>query len=450
MQPVARATSQALQLAAEGDERYLGAGPPMVPDPVRPRLAAVDGQDAAAARDGSLRWERCRRSPGWQAAGVDLVTRGEAPGKVLHEVGAWVSPGLCSDRCRCPPSTSEPSTPPPVDPSCCSRRGGGACPPTRSGRCCRTCAARWPGCTGPRRPGRRRLPPVRRRPATGWPTRAGRTPRTRFSGRDGRIAAAPIALCEVQAYAYAAAAGGRVAGGVRRAGVDEWREWAAGSGRFRSAFWVDGYPGRSRSTARSDPVAGRTSNMGHLLGTGLLDADGGAGRRRRPGGAGSRQRLGLRTMSTADPVQPARLPRRQRLAARHRDGDRRACPRPVRPRRGVGVGRGAAPRRGSVRLPAARAVRRHAESGGGDADAVPAVVPPSGMGGRLGHRGRGRRTRGRTRRSGRNPRTQPGRVDALGVPESRPACGWAGTTCCRSSGQGGELTVLEAPKNLQH
>ena len=89
---------------------------------------------------------------------------------------------------------------------------------------------------------------------------------------DGTIATAPIALCEVQGYAYAAAiAGAELLDAFGLEGADEWREWAAKlRERFRETFWVDGYP-RSRWTARSDPVAGPASNMGHLLGTGMLD-----------------------------------------------------------------------------------------------------------------------------------------------------------------------------------
>ncbi|MBA3523542.1 MAG: amylo-alpha-1,6-glucosidase, partial [Geodermatophilaceae bacterium] len=97
---------------------------------------------------------------------------------------------------------------------------------------------------------------------------------------DGTLATPPIALCEVQGYAYAAA----------RAGVDllaafgrdgrRYAEWAdALRVRFRDRFWVsvDGvrYPamaldggGPGRQKRQVDSL---TSNIGHLLGTGLLD-----------------------------------------------------------------------------------------------------------------------------------------------------------------------------------
>ncbi|MGC4938894.1 glycogen debranching N-terminal domain-containing protein [Kribbella sp. DT2] len=105
---------------------------------------------------------------------------------------------------------------------------------------------------------------------------------------DGTIATAPIALCEVQGYAYAAALAGAelldaFAGDLGDArerdgagasgGADEWRVWAAElKTRFREKFWVDGYPAIALDGAKR-PVAGPASNMGHLLGTGLLDAD---------------------------------------------------------------------------------------------------------------------------------------------------------------------------------
>lgn len=90
---------------------------------------------------------------------------------------------------------------------------------------------------------------------------------------DGTLATAPIALCEVQGYAYAAAVrGAELLEAYGEAG-DEWREWAAAlQERFRATFWVDGYPAIALDGAKN-PVAGRASNMGHLLGTGLLDAD---------------------------------------------------------------------------------------------------------------------------------------------------------------------------------
>ncbi|MFC9688762.1 glycogen debranching N-terminal domain-containing protein [Kribbella sp. NPDC056951] len=90
---------------------------------------------------------------------------------------------------------------------------------------------------------------------------------------NGEIATAPIALCEVQGYAYAAAVRGAELLDAFGEPGDEWRAWAAAlQERFRSAFWVDGYPAIALDGAKN-AVSGRASNMGHLLGTGLLDAD---------------------------------------------------------------------------------------------------------------------------------------------------------------------------------
>jgi glycogen debranching enzyme len=93
--------------------------------------------------------------------------------------------------------------------------------------------------------------------------------------KDGRLATPPIALCEVQGYAYDAAMRG--ADLLERFGRDgaEWRSWAE---RLRAAFnerlWVDdpdgAYPAIALD-ADKRPVDSLTSNIGHLLGTGILD-----------------------------------------------------------------------------------------------------------------------------------------------------------------------------------
>ncbi|WP_165063266.1 glycogen debranching N-terminal domain-containing protein [Marisediminicola senii] len=95
--------------------------------------------------------------------------------------------------------------------------------------------------------------------------------------RDGTLADGPIALCEVQAYAYEAAMHG--ADLLDHFGQDgsEWRDWAAVlRTRFHESFWIpstDGaYPAIALD-AQKRPVDTVTSNLGHLLGTGLLDAD---------------------------------------------------------------------------------------------------------------------------------------------------------------------------------
>ncbi|BDI24026.1 glycogen debranching N-terminal domain-containing protein [Herbiconiux sp. L3-i23] len=92
---------------------------------------------------------------------------------------------------------------------------------------------------------------------------------------DGRLADGPIALCEVQAYAYEAAMGGAaLLDHFDRPGAAEWRSWAAELKRkFSEQFWVDGpdgaYPAIALDAAKK-PVDSLTSNIGHLLGTGIL------------------------------------------------------------------------------------------------------------------------------------------------------------------------------------
>ena len=96
--------------------------------------------------------------------------------------------------------------------------------------------------------------------------------------RDGTLAAGPIALCEVQAYAYEAACrGAGLLDAFGMTGGDEWRAWAARlASRFRETFWIDdpegGYPAIALDAGKR-PVDTVTSNIGHLLGTGLLSPD---------------------------------------------------------------------------------------------------------------------------------------------------------------------------------
>ncbi|MEV6414009.1 glycogen debranching N-terminal domain-containing protein [Kribbella sp. NPDC051718] len=117
---------------------------------------------------------------------------------------------------------------------------------------------------------------------------------------DGTIAPAPIALCEVQGYAYAAAiAGAELLDAFDLDGCSEWRAWAADlRERFRASFWVDGYPAIALDAAKR-PVAGPASNMGHLLGTGLLDAAEEAAVAKQLASPELNSGFGLRTLSTA-------------------------------------------------------------------------------------------------------------------------------------------------------
>ncbi|GLW66560.1 amylo-alpha-1,6-glucosidase [Actinomadura rubrobrunea] len=95
---------------------------------------------------------------------------------------------------------------------------------------------------------------------------------------DGRLARPPVALSEVQAYSYQAAVlGADLLDAFGRPGADRWRRWAADlAERFRARFWVDDPDGAYPAIALDGdgrPVDGVASNMGHLLGTGLLTAE---------------------------------------------------------------------------------------------------------------------------------------------------------------------------------
>jgi hypothetical protein len=119
---------------------------------------------------------------------------------------------------------------------------------------------------------------------------------------DGSIAKPPVALCEVQGYAYEAAVGGAellTVFGDPDAG--RWRDWAAGLAEvFRASFWLpDGYPALALD-ADKRPVDSLTSNIGHLLGTGLLTGDEEALIAARLSGPDMDSGFGLRTMSARD------------------------------------------------------------------------------------------------------------------------------------------------------
>ena len=96
--------------------------------------------------------------------------------------------------------------------------------------------------------------------------------------RDGRLAEGPIALSEVQAYAYEAAVrGADLLDVLGEDGGDALRAWAADlRARFRAAYWVSTSEGRYPAIAldaHGAAVDTLTSNIGHLIGTGILDPD---------------------------------------------------------------------------------------------------------------------------------------------------------------------------------
>jgi glycogen debranching enzyme len=121
--------------------------------------------------------------------------------------------------------------------------------------------------------------------------------------KDGTLADGPIALCEVQAYAFEAATHG--ADLLEHFGVGvprEWRDWAfALRDRFNESFWIEdtdgAYPAIALDSAKR-PVDTVTSNLGHLLGTGLLDERQTGLVARRLVSAQLNSGFGLRTMST--------------------------------------------------------------------------------------------------------------------------------------------------------
>ncbi|WP_349428062.1 glycogen debranching N-terminal domain-containing protein [Microbacterium sp. LWS13-1.2] len=130
--------------------------------------------------------------------------------------------------------------------------------------------------------------------------------------RDGTLAQGPIALCEVQAYAYEAAMSGAEL--LEALGEDldpdlaapvpeDLRTWAAGlRARFAEAYWVQTPEGRYPAIALDRdkrPVDTLTSNIGHLLGTGLLDPDDEAHVASLLVGPTMSSGYGIRTMSTA-------------------------------------------------------------------------------------------------------------------------------------------------------
>ncbi|HZP51020.1 glycogen debranching N-terminal domain-containing protein [Actinocrinis sp.] len=122
---------------------------------------------------------------------------------------------------------------------------------------------------------------------------------------DGRQAQGPVALCEVQGYAYEAAVhGADLLDAFGPGGAARLRAWAADLAvRFRESFWASDAAGPFPVLAldgEKKPVDSLTSNIGHLLGTGLLNAAESALVLDRLTGPGLDGGFGLRTMSAAN------------------------------------------------------------------------------------------------------------------------------------------------------
>ena len=120
--------------------------------------------------------------------------------------------------------------------------------------------------------------------------------------RDGTLATGPIALCEVQAYAYEAAIhGADLLDAFGRDG-EPWRAWAARLREvFAAKFWVEDAAGPYPAIAldaQKRALDTVTSNLGHLLGTGLLEPEESARVAARLGSPELDSGYGLRTMST--------------------------------------------------------------------------------------------------------------------------------------------------------
>ncbi|MDQ1738372.1 MAG: hypothetical protein QOE53_24, partial [Pseudonocardiales bacterium] len=122
--------------------------------------------------------------------------------------------------------------------------------------------------------------------------------------RDGRLAEPPVALSEVQAYGYAAAmAGATLLDAFGRPGAQDWRSWATElAERFRQRFWLTdehgGYPALALD-GHGEPVDSVASNLGHLLGTGLLTGPESALVAGRLGSPELSSGFGLRTLASS-------------------------------------------------------------------------------------------------------------------------------------------------------
>ena len=119
---------------------------------------------------------------------------------------------------------------------------------------------------------------------------------------DGTLAQGPIALVEVQAYAYEAALGGAaILDHFGRDGAP-WRVWAQRlRERFHESFWLEDDRGPYLAIAldrNKRPVDSVTSNPGHVLGTGLLSPTQARAVARRLVGDDMSSGFGLRTMSS--------------------------------------------------------------------------------------------------------------------------------------------------------
>ena len=320
-----------------------------------------------------------------QGARLDPGTD-EEPGKILHEV----RPHRRRPGTALPPLYYGTVDATPLWISCCTTPGAGACPTPRwRALLPQPGGARWAGCAT--RPGDGFVAYRRQRrrglanqgwkdsatpsssPTAGSPTRRSRCARCRRTRTRRPLEGADAARR------------------VRPAGGDRWRAWAAALRgpvpRARSGSTTGRpLPGDRAGRRRA---AGRLAHLQHRPPARHRPAG------RRPRAArwspAGRAGHGLRLRAAHDVValgrvQPAQLPRRLGLAARHRDraaraGRGRHRRRRTRPRQ---PGPRAARRRAGVRLPAAGAVRRRVRGRRPAAAGLPGGLPAAGLVGRGG------------------------------------------------------------------
>ena len=184
-----------------------------------------------------------------------------------------------------------------------------------------------------------------------------------ISYRDGRLPGFPRATCELQGYAYdAQVRGARLArrcGRTRPTRPQLERQAADLKRRFNRDFWVAdrGYFALALDT-EGGQVDALTSNIGHLLWSGIVDRSKAASVAAHLIGPRAVLRLGRAHPGRGrGALQPDRLPRRHGLAVRqlvHRLG-----PAPLRLQAGGGADRRRHPGRGGVlQRPPAGGVRR--------------------------------------------------------------------------------------------
>ena len=206
---------------------------------------------------------------------------------VHHDPTTDEQPGASSTSCarhrstRSPPScrrcTTARSTRRNCGCSCWRSRGAGVRRRARSRRCCRRWSAPLSGCSTDADADGDGLCEYRSGSGHGLSNQGWKDSGDSVGWQHGPPAEGPIALCEVQAYTYEAALGRpNCSSGSAGGGGDRWRAFGAPpargvprrllGGRRRRAYLAIGLDGDKRA------ITGRSSNPGHALGTGLLDA----------------------------------------------------------------------------------------------------------------------------------------------------------------------------------